>query len=141
MPPAEKPKSKNKLFIVIGFLIVLVFLGGGVFYFLSSRNSNLDLESSTVPTPTNTPQPKTEATFSCADDKTIIAIFNNDTDGSVDLALSDGTKINLPHTASASGAKYANEDESIVFWNTGSEAFLEENGTQTYTDCVAPPSS
>ena len=44
----------------------------------------------------------------------------------------------LPQTISASGARYANDDESIVFWNKGNTAFITENGPDniTYKDCT-----
>ena len=58
-------------------------------------------------------------------------------EGSVRLALSDGRKISLPQTVSKSGARYANTDESFVFWNKDSSAFVEENGSTTYANCTA----
>src|SRR5574343_1204306 len=32
----------------------------------------------------------------------------------------------IPQTISASGARYANSDESLVFWNKGDTAFITE---------------
>jgi membrane-bound inhibitor of C-type lysozyme len=46
----------------------------------------------------------------------------------------------LSQVVSASGARYANADESFVFWNKGDGAFIEEQGTTTYADCVIRPS-
>ncbi len=39
---------------------------------------------------------------------------------------------------SGSGARYANKDETFVFWNKGDTAFITEgkNDNQTYSDCV-----
>jgi membrane-bound inhibitor of C-type lysozyme len=54
----------------------------------------------------------------------------------VELTLSDGRKLALPQAVSASGARYANADESVVFWNKGRTAFVEEAGKQTYTGCA-----
>lgn len=136
----EKSKRKSKLPIIIGAVIILVLLGGG-FYLFSNGSFNSSGPEVSVE-PTLAPQETTtQANFTCNDDKTIEATFKNGAESSVDLVMSDGTTISLPRVESASGAKYANEDESIVFWNQGSEAFLEENGTQTYSDCVAEPSS
>src|SRR5262249_44028116 len=59
------------------------------------------------------------AHFSCADGKVIDATFINGTPSSVTLALSDGRKLSLPQARSASGARYATKDESVVFWNKG----------------------
>lgn len=80
--------------------------------------------------------PIATATFVCADDKSIVAKFYPD---EVALTLSDGRELALPQVISGSGARYANEDESIVFWNKGNTAFLTEGSddNMTYKDCVA----
>ena len=78
---------------------------------------------------------KNAVTFSCDAGKTIKATFNEGSNASVDLNLSDGRKLNLVVTASAGGARYANDDESIVFWNTGDTARLEENNAETFSNC------
>ncbi|MDD5721223.1 MAG: MliC family protein [Candidatus Pacebacteria bacterium] len=70
--------------------------------------------------------------FKCADNKNIKAIFYKD---AVDITLSDGRKMLLPQTLSASGARYANFNESLVFWNKGDTAFINEGNTTTYKDC------
>ena len=75
-----------------------------------------------------------EAIFTCPQGKTIAATFIND---SVKLKLSDSREFTLPHAISADGARYANADESFVFWNKGNGAFILEGGTTTYSDCVA----
>lgn len=80
--------------------------------------------------------PVATATFRCADDKSIEATFYDD---EVALTLSDGRKLALPQVMSGSGARYANGDESFVFWNKGDTAFVTEGSdeNQTYKDCVA----
>jgi membrane-bound inhibitor of C-type lysozyme len=77
-----------------------------------------------------------EATFECSAGKSIRASFYSD---KVDLVLSDGRTMSLPQTMSGSGARYANADETIVFWNKGDTAFITEgaNGPETYSGCVA----
>jgi membrane-bound inhibitor of C-type lysozyme len=77
------------------------------------------------------------ARFVCGDDKAIDAVFSNGSESRVRLSLSDGRRLVLPQARSASGARYANADESIVFWNKGDTAFIEEHGRITYTDCIA----
>ena len=74
-----------------------------------------------------------DVVFNCPDDKTIHAQFKSK---NVYLELSDGRKLNLPQTISADGARYANTDESIVFWNKGDGAFIQEGKKTTYQDCV-----
>ena len=80
--------------------------------------------------------PIATATFVCADEKSIVAKFYPD---EVALTLSDGRGLALPQVISGSGARYANGDESIVFWNKGNTAFLTEGSDEnmTYKDCVA----
>ena len=74
-----------------------------------------------------------KATFNCSAGKTISAEFSNE---KVELELSDDRKIELLQVVSASGARFANSDESFVFWNKGDTAFIEENGQTTFTDCL-----
>jgi len=54
----------------------------------------------------------------------------------VDLKLSDGRVMTLPQTMSGSGARYANAGETIVFWNKGNTAFIEEGGKTTFDGCA-----
>ena len=55
--------------------------------------------------------------------------------GMVKIVLSDGRNFDLPQTISADGARYANNDESFVFWDKGDESFVLENNEQTYVNC------
>jgi membrane-bound inhibitor of C-type lysozyme len=77
------------------------------------------------------------ATFKCDGGRSIEAAFDNGSRPSVRLSLSDGRHLVLPQARSGSGARYANDDESIVFWNKGDTAFIEEAGQTTYQECVA----
>ncbi|MGE5261678.1 MAG: MliC family protein [Actinomycetota bacterium] len=79
--------------------------------------------------------PVATATFNCKDGKSIAATFYAD---KVELKLSDGRSLTLPQAMSASGARYANKDESFVFWNKGNTAFVTEGpaGEETYSDCL-----
>ena len=79
--------------------------------------------------------PTAVAKFACHDGKTIDASFYAD---SVNLKLSDGRSLKLPQAMSGSGARYANKEESLVFWNKGDTAFITEgaDGKETYSGCV-----
>jgi putative hemolysin/membrane-bound inhibitor of C-type lysozyme len=77
-----------------------------------------------------------KATFRCADGKSINADFINGPASSVKLALSDGRTLDLPQARSGSGARYANAGETIVFWNKGNTAFIEEGGKTTFRECA-----
>jgi membrane-bound inhibitor of C-type lysozyme len=73
-------------------------------------------------------------TFSCSGNKTIHAVFFAD---KTELTLSDGRHLLLLQAISASGARYANTDESFVFWTKGNTAFIEESHKTTFKDCMA----
>jgi membrane-bound inhibitor of C-type lysozyme len=81
-------------------------------------------------------EPAAEASFTCYAGKTIAATFYPD---SVELKLSDGRSLILPQAMSGSGARYANTDESFVFWNKDDTAFITEGNPdkETYSGCVA----
>ena len=58
--------------------------------------------------------------------------------GSAVITLADKTKQNLKQTISADGGRYANTDESFVFWSKGNGAMILQNNTQKdYTGCIA----
>ena len=44
------------------------------------------------------------------------------------LLILNGERYPLERAVSASGARYANEDKSIVYWNKGKSAFIEVDG-------------
>jgi len=78
---------------------------------------------------------KITAVFVCESSRSIEATFDND-EQTVRLALSDGRELTVPRAISADGARYANSDESFVFWNKGNTAFIQELGATTYSGCV-----
>lgn len=139
--PEKKSDGKNKSILILGLVILAVVLVGALYFFrdnLPGMNGSADVS----PTPVvEVQETSIEAVFTCDDDKTITATFKDGASSSVDLVLFDGTAVSLPRAVSGSGARYANEDESIVFWNSGNTAFLEENGTQTYSNCETEPQS
>lgn len=110
---------------IIGVLALIILVIGG--YFAWQKYG---------PTPA---VPISMATFSCDQGKTIKATFYSN---KVDIILSDGRKLSVPQALSGSGARYANADETFVFWNKGNTAFIEEGNTnidtppQTYSNCV-----
>ena len=79
--------------------------------------------------------PVATATFKCQGGKSIDAIFYAN---SVSLKLSDRRSLIVPQAMSASGARYANKDETFVFWNKGDTAFITEgkDGKETYSGCA-----
>lgn len=80
-----------------------------------------------------------DVTYECSQGRAIHALFYED---KVTLMLSDGRTFNLPHVISGSGARYASEDESVVFWEKGPSATLtegtEDGGTEN-VECAEAP--
>jgi membrane-bound inhibitor of C-type lysozyme len=97
---------------------------------------------------TPSPESVAEADYQCGGGKQIKANYYKGSaittkpgeppapSGKVDLALSDGRRMSLPQTISASGARYATSDESIIFWSKGESAFITEGDIMTYVDCA-----
>lgn len=73
-----------------------------------------------------------EASYSCADGTTINVQFLADESAIVTL---DGTPYELSQVQAASGARYANSDESFVFWEQGGEAVVLVDGEVMYDAC------
>jgi hypothetical protein len=125
--------KKNLIFIL---LITIILAGAGIWY-----ANNRGEES---PSPSLIAQ----VTFVCDGDKTIDAAFYGGEpqpaepgeppipSGSVKIILSDGRNFDLPQTISASGVRYANEDENFIFWTKGDSAFIEEGGEFTFQNCL-----
>jgi membrane-bound inhibitor of C-type lysozyme len=71
------------------------------------------------------------AKFACEGDKLVSVDFLKDKA----RIVTEGKIFVLDRAISASGARYANADESLVFWNKGDTAFMEENGEIILNDC------
>lgn len=70
------------------------------------------------------------AAYTNAAGETVNVEYNNDK-GTVTM-VRNGETIILSQVISASGARYANEDESIVLWNKGDDVTLYENDVITF---------
>ncbi len=130
--------KKNLIFI---FLIVIILVGAGIWYANNKGNKSPSFSPS--------PSPIAQVTYICNSDRTIDAAFYKGEQkvvqpgempipsGSVKIVLSDGRNFELPQTISASGVRYANSDESFVFWSKGNGALvLENNVEKSYIGCV-----
>ncbi len=122
----------------LAWVVVIIVIIAGIAFALTSGKA-----------PT-APQPVAVATYVCSGGKTIVAsYYDGETTsapspdqpptpgGSVALAFDDGSSMKLAQTISADGARYANADESIVFWNKGNGVTFTQNGQQTYMGCLA----
>lgn len=100
-----------------------------------------------------TPKPIGRVSYVCDGNKTVDAVFyegvsrEGDADGApptpggrATITLSPGQRFTLTQTLSADGARYANADESIVFWDKGDSAIiLEDDKESSYTNCRVRP--
>jgi membrane-bound inhibitor of C-type lysozyme len=136
---------KTKFSVILIVIILAVIIVGGIWFLNKKSNPSL---------PTSTPIPSpltliTEVTYLCENNKTIKAAFYKGESkpvqpgempipsGRVKLVLSDGRNFDLAQTISASGSRYANSDESFVFWIKGNGAtVLENNVEKDYQGCI-----
>jgi membrane-bound inhibitor of C-type lysozyme len=89
--------------------------------------------------------------YSCNGGKTITAVYRDGESkpavtpdhppvpgGHASVTLSDGRILELPRTISADGLRYANADDSFVFWSKGNGALVLEGGQEkSYIGCIA----
>ncbi len=79
----------------------------------------------------------TAVTYACDGGKQIQALYM---DAKVHVATSDGKDLLLPQTRSADGGRYANSNESFIFWSKGNGAFVMQTvsgvSTTTYANCT-----
>ena len=80
-------------------------------------------------------EPLTSVGLVCNEGKTIAAEFYQ---SQARIKLSDGREMMLPQVQAAEGIRYANADQSFIFWGKGNTAFVSEgpNQDQTYTGCI-----
>jgi len=124
----------NKKISIIIILLLVILASIGVWTWFNGKNSSV---------------PLAQVTYICDGDKTIDATFYEGKiqfvdpgqppipTGSVKIVLSDGRIFNLPQTISADGTRYANSDESFIFWGKGNGALiLEDNVEKSYIGCI-----
>jgi membrane-bound inhibitor of C-type lysozyme len=114
---------KNEKGNVIVVVLILVFIGiiaGLLWWNSQQKKANVVSDVSTT------------INYVCDDQKTIRAEYLTE---EVSITLSDNRTMTLYQGVSASGARYTNTDESVVFWEKGEMAFLEENDQETFSNC------
>jgi len=142
------PVWLKRVIVLLVFFLVYAVLKQAIFF--GFKAAGVDFQEM-IQNAIENPQEETSVTavFLCNDNKTIKVTFYKGESvlvnpgempvptGSVDIILSDGRDFNLKQTISASGVRYANEDESLVFWNKGNGALvLENNQEKSYIGCV-----
>lgn len=126
--------------ISIAGLIILLGIGIGIYIHQSKQNVNKEEKLTLI----------NQVNYLCKDNKTIEASFYEGPiilvkpgeqpipSGKVKISLSDGRNLTLSQTLSADGARYANSDESFVFWSKGNSVLvLENNEEKDYRNCIA----
>jgi heat shock protein HslJ/membrane-bound inhibitor of C-type lysozyme len=103
----------NKVIIIA--VIALIIIIGSAFYF---NKTETQADKITVASYSN-------------GESTVEVAFNQAKD-TVTFTQNAGGAITLPRAISASGARYANNDESIVFWEHQGEATISVNGVETF---------
>ncbi|MFA5009019.1 MAG: MliC family protein [Candidatus Paceibacterota bacterium] len=132
----------NKVTSLSRILAIIIY--GGTFgfaFYLGQQCGELKAELKHAPIiPLSIPVQENNiinaVTFVCDNNKTINALFFSE---KVELTLSDGRNMLLMQAISASGARYANTNESFVFWSKGDAAFIEEEDNMTYENCLVKP--
>jgi membrane-bound inhibitor of C-type lysozyme len=123
--------KRNLIFI---FLITIAIAGAGIWYAKSKASKS--------PPGRQSLSVAAQVTYICNDGETIEATFYKGQpkpiepgkppvpSGRVKIVLSDGRNFDLPQTISADGSRYANSDESFVFWSKGDGALVRENNIE-----------
>lgn len=123
--------------IIIIFLIVIALVSLAIYWFILKEKENSSLSF------------RAQVTYLCDEGKQIKATFYEGKarsvepgakpipSGSVEIVLSDGRNFTLPQTISASGIRYANENETFIFWSKGDTAFVDEQGELTFQNCLS----
>lgn len=116
----------KKSIIVLLIVIAIIFIG----YLFINNEENPEVENEE-----NTSEYETvEASFNCEEGTIDAKFYNSEEDSYAELTLNNDREITADRVVSASGAKYENEE--VVFWNKGNEAFLEEDGETTFDNCT-----
>jgi membrane-bound inhibitor of C-type lysozyme len=128
--------KQRTIFVILAVILIIVF--SAILIENKKQHRKLEFEQNNQIENNKTPIPDVVAKFYCPNNAFIDAkFFNQESNGSnsADITLSDGRNYKLPQVISASGARYANSDESFVFWNKGDMAFTIENGKTTLNEC------
>ncbi len=144
----------NKFALPIALLVVLILGAGAYFYFApdSAEPDSAASEQNANAAAAGSRTFLTTVTYSCDEGRTITASYYKGEEapqpaegempmptGSVDVAIGEEATTTLSQTISADGARYANADESLVFWSKGDSALVMRNNSMDldYTNCMA----
>lgn len=120
---AAKKQNFVTYLTIVNFLIAII-LTGLVVYVFQTLKKDIDQKATPI---------VSHVVYSCDGNKNVSSLFY---DGKAQLTLSDNRNLLLLQTISASGVRYTNTDNSIVFWTKGNTAFIQEGENLTYSNCV-----
>jgi len=135
--------TKRSLAAIIA-IIIIILIGAWLYMRPSSQ-------AATAPTGTSTRSLITAVTYACDAGKTITAAYYDGPaaaqpapgqppvpTGSADVSIGGAPTTTLAQTISADGIRYANADESLVFWSKGNTALVMRNNSMdlSYTNCT-----
>ena len=126
--------THSKIIAGVGLILVIAI---GV-YFYMQRTDELVLDETgkmVAETPLEASGEVIAYTFSCPDGKTFSTSYDLGSNA-LTLLLEGDMAYVLPQAVSASGARYATADESVVFWEHQGEAKVEMNGAVLHEGCV-----
>lgn len=109
--------------------MVLIAILGSALFFYGRVEAPIVEEGELVPH-----EISTVVEYICAGGKALTASYGEE---AVTVDLADGRILALPQAISASGVRYADQGDVVVFWSKGDTAFLEEGGETTYADCMS----
>jgi membrane-bound inhibitor of C-type lysozyme len=140
----------KRTYITILILVIIAIIGFALFKNYNSTDEYTVIQPETPSTPSQTQTTPITVSYACDNGKTIQAIYSPGVasasaadqmptpSGTVALTFGDRSPATLSQTISADGSRYANSDESFIFWSKGNGALvLENNQSKTYIGCVS----
>ncbi len=100
--------------ILLIVIVLLIFSRPVSAPLVSTTSSSTEIVSSSAPEETGNSTALIHATFVCPGGEVINAVFHNEENSFVDLALPDGRLLRVPQALSADGARYATKNEMFV---------------------------
>lgn len=115
----------KKVFLILGVILLLV---SGFFIYQYKKYKKVDNSK-----PNNEKTTYTDKVYTFSEgDRTFTVQYNED--GDLAKVSYDRNQYELKSVISASGARYANQDESVIFWEHQNEAILEINKKEVFTN-------
>ncbi len=133
-------KKSFLTYLVAAVLLALLIVAIG-FYLLSNQSETEEMQNPVVTGQVN---------YQCLDNHTVEAVFMTQgpmpevvpgqpptSNALVSISLDGAPNIVLPQAISADGSRYANDDESLVFWSKGNGAMVLQNGKEDiFQNCI-----